>query len=204
MSAEESSGSEWSWEQDKQFEDAVASYGEDCSDRWEKIAAEVPGKSVEEVKRHYGLLVNDIEAIESDFVEIPCYNPNSYSSHRRKYSKRERCKAMAWTEDEHRLFLMGLDKCGKGDWKTISRDFVDTRTPLQISSHAQKYFNRLNSTNKQRMRSSIHDITNVNNGNGDVSVPQVPITCQTNGSAEGGSSGNPNRSFKQNKYHINR
>ena len=80
---------------------------------------------------------------------------------------------------------MGLDKCSKGDWKTISRNFVRTRTPLQISSHAQKYFNRLNSTNKQRKRSSMHDITNINNGNGDVSVP---ITGQTNGSAEGGSS----------------
>jgi len=35
--------------------------------------------------------------------------------------------------------------------------------------------------NKDRRRSSIHDITSVNNG--DVSAPQGPITGQTNGSA---------------------
>lgn len=63
-----------------------------------------------------------------------------------------------------------------------------TRTPTQVASHAQKYFNRLNSTNKDRRRSSIHDITNVNNG--DITVPQGPITGQTNGTpAVGASSG---------------
>ena len=57
-----------------------------------------------------------------------------------------------------------------------------TRTPTQVASHAQKYFIRLNSMNKDRRRSSIHDITSVNNG--DVSAPQGPITGQTNGSAD--------------------
>lgn len=79
------------------------------------------------------------------------------------------------------LFLLGLDKYGKGDWRSISRNFVVTRTPTQVASHAQKYFIRLNSMNKDRRRSSIHDITSVNGG--DVSVPQAPITGQTNGAA---------------------
>lgn len=81
----------------------------------------------------------------------------------------------------NRLFLLGLDKYGKGDWRSISRNYVVTRTPTQVASHAQKYFIRLNSMNKERRRSSIHDITSVNNG--DVSAPQGPITGQTNGSA---------------------
>lgn len=81
----------------------------------------------------------------------------------------------------NRLFLLGLDKYGKGDWRSISRNFVVTRTPTQVASHAQKYFIRLNSMNKDRRRSSIHDITSVNNG--DVSAPQGPITGQTNDSA---------------------
>ena len=81
----------------------------------------------------------------------------------------------------NRLFLLGLDKYGKGDWRSISRNFVVTRTPTQVASHAQKYFIRLNSMNKDRRRSSIHDITSVNNG--DVSAAQGPITGQTNGSA---------------------
>ncbi|KMZ69054.1 hypothetical protein ZOSMA_223G00510, partial [Zostera marina] len=29
----------------------------------------------------------------------------------------ERRKGIAWSEDEHRLFLLGLDKYGKGDWR---------------------------------------------------------------------------------------
>ncbi|KAF3569243.1 hypothetical protein DY000_02017485 [Brassica cretica] len=29
-----------------------------------------------------------------------------------------------WTEEEHRTFLNGLEKLGKGDWRGISRNFV--------------------------------------------------------------------------------
>lgn len=49
--------------------------------------------------------------------------------------------------------------------------------------------------NKDRRRSSIHDITSV--GNGDVSAPQGPITGQTNGSAPGASSGKPTKQTPQ-------
>ncbi|KAJ0617669.1 putative transcription factor MYB-HB-like family [Helianthus annuus] len=35
-------------------------------------------------------------------------------------------------EDEHKLFLLGLQKVGKGDWRGISRNFVKTRTPTQV------------------------------------------------------------------------
>ncbi|CAB4265406.1 unnamed protein product [Prunus armeniaca] len=208
---EAGSSSLWSREQDKAFENALATYPEDSSDRWEKIAADVPGKTIEEIKHHYELLVDDINQIEAGFVPLPCYNSSSegstshasdegtnkkgghsgnYSSesnHGTKASRadQERRKGIAWTEDEHRLFLLGLEKYGKGDWRSISRNFVVTRTPTQVASHAQKYFIRLNSMNKDRRRSSIHDITSVNNG--DISSPQGPITGQANGSAVGSS-----------------
>ncbi|URE01732.1 Myb-like DNA-binding domain, partial [Musa troglodytarum] len=61
-----------------------------------------------------------------------------------------------------RRFLLGLRKYGKGDWRNISRNFVITRTPTQVASHAQKYFIRLNSGGKDKRRSSIHDITTAN------------------------------------------
>ena len=79
-----------------------------------------------------------------------------------KTSDQERRKGIPWTEEEHRLFLLGLAKFGKGDWRSISRNFVVSRTPTQVASHAQKYFIRLNSMNKKdKRRSSIHDITSV-------------------------------------------
>ncbi|CAI9275373.1 unnamed protein product [Lactuca saligna] len=193
--------STWTREQDRAFENALVEYpDEDSDDRWEKIAADVPGKTVEEIKHHYELLVDDLDRIESGIVPLPCYSSssedsanhggddgnskkggNSESVHGVKSSKsdQERRKGVAWSEDEHRLFLLGLEKYGKGDWRSISRNFVVTRTPTQVASHAQKYFIRLNSMNRERRRTSIHDITSVNNGDG------AAITGQTNGSPAG-------------------
>ena len=57
---------------------------------------------------------------------------------------------------------MGLKKYGKGDWRNISRNFVTTRTPTQVASHAQKYFIRQLTGGKDKRRSSIHDITILN------------------------------------------
>ncbi|XP_076959544.1 transcription factor MYB1R1-like [Bidens hawaiensis] len=58
--------------------------------------------------------------------------------------------AIPWTEDEHKLFLEGLQKAGNGHWKT--------RTCTQVASHAQKYFLRQSNHNPRR-RSSMFDIT---------------------------------------------
>ncbi|KAJ1421075.1 SANT/Myb domain [Sesbania bispinosa] len=70
----------------------------------------------------------------------------------------DRKKGVPWTEEEHRTFLIGLEKLGKGDWRGISRNYVTTRTPTQVASHAQKYFIRLASINKKKRRSSLFDL----------------------------------------------
>ncbi|KAF5748494.1 hypothetical protein HS088_TW04G00449 [Tripterygium wilfordii] len=76
----------------------------------------------------------------------------------------ERKKGVPWTEEEHRSFLVGLEKVGKGDWRGIARNFVTTRTPTQVASHAQKYFLRqANLNNKKKRRSSLFDM--VGSGN---------------------------------------
>lgn len=57
---------------------------------------------------------------------------------------------------------MGLVKYGKGDWRNISRNFVVSKTPTQVASHAQKYYQRQLSGGKDKRRPSIHDITVLN------------------------------------------
>uniref|UniRef100_A0A1J3HKF7 Transcription factor DIVARICATA n=1 Tax=Noccaea caerulescens TaxID=107243 RepID=A0A1J3HKF7_NOCCA len=201
----------WSREEEKAFENAIAMHcveEEVTDDQWMKMASMVPTKSLEEVKNHYQLLLEDVMAIESGHVPLPHYNQSkgiiideaaaaatsqankdgpssgaSGSSEKKPIhgigssnggggggrsggaskAEQERRKGIPWTEEEHRLFLLGLDKFGKGDWRSISRNFVISRTPTQVASHAQKYFIRLNSMNRDRRRSSIHDITTVNN-----------------------------------------
>ncbi|CAD6266219.1 unnamed protein product [Miscanthus lutarioriparius] len=64
----------------------------------------------------------------------------------------------AWTEEEHKKFLLGLNKLGKGDWRGISRNYVISRTPTQVASHAQKYFNRQTNVHRRKRRSSLFDM----------------------------------------------
>lgn len=63
----------WTRLQNKQFEKALVLYGEERPDRWHNIAKEVGDKSVEEVKRHYAILLEDVSRIESGHVPIPEY-----------------------------------------------------------------------------------------------------------------------------------
>ncbi|CAA2988737.1 transcription factor DIVARICATA-like [Olea europaea subsp. europaea] len=203
----------WSREEEKSFENAIAMHWiEDSKDQWDKISLMVPSKNTEELKHHYQLLVEDVNAIEAGHVPLPNYIGEETSSSIKDHHQRmrhgtysigeshcgfsglgheststgvackagsradqERRKGIPWTEEEHRLFLLGLDKFGKGDWRSISRNFVVSRTPTQVASHAQKYFIRLNSMNRDRRRSSIHDITTVN---GDAASHLAPVTGQ--------------------------
>ena len=77
--------------------------------------------------------------------------------------KKPRERGTAWTEEEHKLFLQGLEKFGKGDWRSISRQCVLTRNPAQVASHAQKYFIRQEGGGKEKpgKRVSIHDISSL-------------------------------------------
>ncbi|MCI40350.1 transcription factor DIVARICATA-like, partial [Trifolium medium] len=64
---------QWTREDDKLFERALLMVPEDLPNRWEKIAEQVPGKSVAEVRDHYEDLVHDVLEIELGRVEVPSY-----------------------------------------------------------------------------------------------------------------------------------
>ncbi|XXG75384.1 hypothetical protein AAC387_Pa07g3902 [Persea americana] len=173
----------WTHEENKRFENALAVHDKDTPDRWQKVASMIPGKTIDDVRSHYKDLVDDVSDIEAGLIPIPGYgtcpftlewvngsgfdglkSPTFAVGGKRSGARpdQERKKGVPWTEEEHRLFLMGLKKYGKGDWRNISRNFVMSRTPTQVASHAQKYFIRQFSGGKDKRRASIHDITTVN------------------------------------------
>ncbi|KAG4181466.1 hypothetical protein ERO13_A10G229300v2 [Gossypium hirsutum] len=46
-----------------------------------------------------------------------------------------------------------------GDWRNISRNFVGSKTPTQVASHAQKYQKWKLPRGKDEKKPSIHDVT---------------------------------------------
>ncbi|CAK9163960.1 unnamed protein product [Ilex paraguariensis] len=199
-SSTQSQPSTWTRVEDKLFEQALVMYPEEIADRWQKIAERVPGKSAEDVMAHYEALVHDVLEIDSGRIELPSYSDDcfewetesgasqiSFGSSGKVKGEVERKKGTPWTEEEHRLFLIGLDRYGKGDWRSISRNVVVTRTPTQVASHAQKYYLRQNSVKKERKRSSIHDIT--------TTVDSTPVPPPSNFPNQEGSLGYQNFGF---------
>ncbi|KAI3785562.1 hypothetical protein L1987_44682 [Smallanthus sonchifolius] len=73
------SSSTWNHRQIKLFENALAIYDKDTPGRWQNIA-NATGKTVDEVKRQYQLLVEDVEQIESGKVPLPKYKTSSAKS----------------------------------------------------------------------------------------------------------------------------
>lgn len=70
-----SNSNPWSVKENKEFEKALAVYDkEESPERWAKVAKAVgSGRTVEEVKRHYQVLVEDIKYIENGKLPFPNY-----------------------------------------------------------------------------------------------------------------------------------
>ncbi|KAM3300266.1 hypothetical protein ACQJBY_041343 [Aegilops geniculata] len=74
-----SSDSEWSKKENKMFEEALAYYGEGAPNLWEKVASAMGGtKSAEEARRHFQILVDDVQNIEYGRIPFPKYKTQGF------------------------------------------------------------------------------------------------------------------------------
>ncbi|CAI9273192.1 unnamed protein product [Lactuca saligna] len=119
----------WTTEEDKLLESALKNVPEGTPGRLHEVAKAVPGRTMEEVRVHSELLMMDVNVdlneIDYDRVELPNHDKESAREGSQK-------KRKPWTSEEHRKFLEGVKEFGKGEWKSISRKSVITRTPEQI------------------------------------------------------------------------
>lgn len=91
----------WSWEENKLFEMALAVVDEQDPDRWKVVAAMVGGKkSAEDVQKHYVILLEDLQCIESGKLDHtlvgeaqPCVQVDCTQS-------------VCWTDEDHKYVLI--------------------------------------------------------------------------------------------------
>jgi SHAQKYF class myb-like DNA-binding protein len=101
------------------------------------------------------------------------YNHSSNSSNSNNNNSE---KIGRWTEAEHAVFLEGLEKHGK-QWKTIA-GMIGTRTVVQVRTHAQKYFQKMDRKHHQQPPS----ISNSNKGSASSSSSSVVVAYSSNSS----------------------
>ena len=116
----------WTAAENKAFENALAIYDDNTPDRWQKVAAVIPGKTVSDIIRQYNELEADVSNIEAGLIPVPGYitsptftldwagggggcnglKPGHPVGNKRSPAGRspelDRKKGVPWTEEEHK------------------------------------------------------------------------------------------------------
>lgn len=103
------------------------------------------------VKRTFATIGEDANSVPFAPQENDSSEEELRVSKRRKLDVEESpcIKRGRWDKYEHSLFVKGLQIYGR-QWKLIA-EMIKTRTAVQIRSHAQKYFNKLEKLQHQRL-----------------------------------------------------
>jgi len=92
----------WTREEDKIFENILAIYFDD-NNLFMKMEEALPGKSVDQIKDHYNILLEDIDAIDSGLAPLPNYPELQSNANQNKKADVKWRRGTPWTEEEHRL-----------------------------------------------------------------------------------------------------
>lgn len=126
----------WTDAEHKLFMEGLERYGEDGA--WDEIAAHVGSRDTMQVYKHYHIVKG-----------TPGYGKRLHPASEQDQSravkaesdgepvKPQRCNSGWWTEEEHQLYLEGLETYGDDScWAEISK-LVGTRTIRQVQAHHQ-------------------------------------------------------------------
>lgn len=149
-----SSASVWNREEDKAFENAIALHWidehEDSNEQWDKIASMVPSKTMEELKQHYQMLVEDVRSIESGNTPIPNYGGEEATTSLSKDSSSTRASSGASASDKRLncghgnggggFSALGHDSSGHGS-KGGSRSDQERKKGIPWTEEEHRYMN---------------------------------------------------------------
>lgn len=83
---------QWSWEENKAFENGVALYYKEGQDEeWVKIRSLVPTKTIDEIKVHFKKLMEDLELIEFGFEPVGIDYHQQYKNEDGKWFGKQAC-----------------------------------------------------------------------------------------------------------------
>ncbi|KAK9698817.1 hypothetical protein RND81_08G133100 [Saponaria officinalis] len=123
---------------------------------------------------HLGSSLHQNGAVSTTTPGSPAAGDAAVAAAADGYGSEDFVAGIPWTEEEHRMFLLGLQKLGKGDWRGISRNYVISRTPTQVASHAQKHFIRQSNVSRRKRRSSLFDIVTDEGGDTQMASQDFP------------------------------